>query len=210
MHHSNLSPTCRDGNTTLFLNPSLSSNIFYMNSFLATWIDSGWSGGVKSSIIFSIVTILFVVGFVGTFLPVLPGNILILFGSLLYYFTMGMETSGLAWQGLLLIGIITAISLVLDSLSGVLGAKWFGSSRWGILGAIIGTIIGLFFGLLGLIIGPIAGVFLFEILIARQEPKKAGKSTVGTVVGGIVAIIIRVIAALLMITWFVVDVFFVN
>ncbi len=168
-----------------------------MNSFLATWIESGWSSGAKDIIIYSLVTILFVVGFIGTFLPVLPGNILILIGALLYYFTSGMESSGLAWQGLVLIGVVTVISLILDSLSGVLGAKYFGSSRWGILGAILGTIIGLFFGLPGLIIGPITGVFLFEILIARQEPKKAGKSTVGTVVGGIVAIIVRVIAALL-------------
>ncbi|HRQ88168.1 MAG TPA: DUF456 domain-containing protein, partial [Bacteroidia bacterium] len=128
----------------------------------------------------------------------------------LFYFTMGMEASGLAWQGLVFIGLLFAASIALDWLSGAMGAKWFGSSKWGIAGAILGGIVGLFFGLPGLIVGPIAGVFLFEILFAKKEIKQAGQSTVGTVVGGLAGILGRVLIALAMIAWFVVDVFVVN
>jgi uncharacterized protein YqgC (DUF456 family) len=181
-----------------------------MTPILAAWFDFFTSDGFKETMIWAAVWMLLLVGFLGTFLPFLPGTTLILAGSLLYYFTMGMEASGLAWQGLVFIGILYGLSVALDWLSGALGAKWFGSSRWGIYGAIIGGIVGLFFGLPGLIVGPIAGVFLFEVFVAKKEVKDAGQSTVGSVVGGIAGIIGRVALALGMIGWFVGDVFVVN
>lgn len=181
-----------------------------MSPLLASWFD--WFSGeaVYGAIVWTSVALLLIVGFLGTFLPVLPGTTLILLGSLLYYFCMGMESSGLAWQGLVFIALLYALSILLDWVSGALGAKWFGSSKWGIVGAILGGLIGLFFGIPGLIIGPIAGVFVFEIFVAKKQVKEAGHSTVGTVVGGIAGILGRVALALGMIAWFVVDVFFVN
>ncbi|MCG8603196.1 MAG: DUF456 domain-containing protein [Verrucomicrobiales bacterium] len=162
--------------------------------------------GIKWAVVITLI----VVGFIGTFLPIIPGTTLIFVGALVYYFTMGMESSGLAWQGLVFIGVLFVISLVLDGLSGAIGAKWFGSSKWGVIGALLGGIIGLFFGLPGLIIGPILGVFLFEMLIAKKEAKEASNSTIGTVVGGLAGIAARVILALGMVAWFVGDVFLVN
>lgn len=181
-----------------------------MPPLLAAWSDFFSGEALYDTLIWSSVVLLLVVGFLGTFLPVLPGTTLIFIGSLLFYFTMGMESSGLAWQGLVFIGLLYGLSILLDWVSGALGAKWFGSSKWGIVGAILGGIIGLFFGIPGLIIGPIAGVFIFEIFVAKKEVKEAGQSTVGTVVGGIAGILGRVALALGMIAWFVVDVFFVN
>lgn len=181
-----------------------------MTPILAAWYDFLSSEGLKDSLIWSAVVMLLVVGFLGTFLPVLPGTTLIIAASFLYYFTMGMESSGLAWQGLVFIGILYALSIALDWVSGALGAKWFGSSKWGVVGAILGGIVGLFFGIPGLIVGPIAGVFIFEIFVAKKEMKEAGHSTVGTVVGGLAGILGRVALAFGMIAWFVVDVFVVN
>ena len=184
-----------------------------MTPLLAAFFDflNFFSGeAVYSVTIWTVVILLLVVGFLGTFLPVLPGTTLILAGSLLFYFTMGRESSGLAWQGLVFIGVLYLLSILLDWVSGALGAKWFGSSKWGIIGAIVGGIIGLFFGIPGLIIGPIAGVFAFEIFFAKKEIKAASNSTFGTVVGGIAGIIGRVFLALGMIGWFVGDVFVVN
>lgn len=181
-----------------------------MTPLLAAWTDYFSGEAIKDTLLWAAVAILIVAGFLGTFLPVIPGTALILAGSFLFYFTMGMEASGLAWQGLVFIGLLFAASIALDWLSGAMGAKWFGSSKWGIAGAILGGIVGLFFGLPGLIVGPIAGVFLFEILFAKKEIKQAGQSTVGTVVGGLAGILGRVLIALAMIAWFVVDVFVVN
>ncbi len=156
------------------------------------------------------VIILIVVGFIGTFVPVLPGTTLIFAGALLFYFTMGMEASGLAWQGLVFMGLLYILSIVLDWISGALGAKWFGSSKWGVIGAITGGLVGMFFGLPGLIAGPILGVFLFELFFAKKEVKDAGNSTIGTVVGGLAGILARVLLALGMVAWFIGDVFVVN
>lgn len=181
-----------------------------MPPFLAAWTDIFSGETLFQTAIWASVVILLVVGFLGTFLPVLPGTTLIIAGAFLFYFTMGMESSGLAWQGLVFIGILYILSIVLDWVSGALGAKWFGSSKWGVVGAILGGIVGLFFGLPGLIVGPIAGVFVFEVFVAKKEVKEAGHSTVGTVVGGLAGILGRVALALGMIAWFVVDVFFVN
>jgi len=181
-----------------------------MPTLLASWYDFLSGEALYHTLIWSRVVLLLVTGFLGTFLPILPGTTLIFAGALLFYFTMGMESSGLAWQGLVFIGLLYGLSILLDWVSGALGAKWFGSSKWGIVGAILGGVIGLFFGIPGLIIGPIAGVFIFEVCIAKKEVKAAGHSTVGTVVGGIAGILGRVGLALGMIAWFVVDVFFVN
>jgi len=181
-----------------------------MTAFLAAFLDFFPGDAVYSGTMWTLVVVLLVVGFLGTFLPILPGTTLILAGSFLFYFTMGREASGLAWQGLVFIGVLYLLSILLDWVSGALGAKWFGSSKWGIIGAIAGGIIGLFFGIPGLIIGPIAGVFAFEIFFAKKQIKQASNSTFGTVVGGIAGIFGRVILALGMISWFIGDVFFVN
>ncbi len=183
-----------------------------MTPFLAAFLDflAGSGETLYEISIWTTVVLLLVIGFLGTFLPILPGTTLILVGAFLFYFAMGRESSGLAWQGLVFIGVLYALSLLLDWLSGALGAKWFGSSKWGIIGAILGGIVGIFFGIPGLILGPVVGVFLFEIFFAKKEVKDASSSTVGTVVGGLAGIVARVFLALGMIGWFVVDVFFVN
>ncbi len=181
-----------------------------MHPVIAAWLDFFNADDLTNTLVWAAVAILMVAGFLGTFLPILPGTTLILGGALLFYFAMGMESSGLAWQGILFIGILFGLSVAFDWISGALGAKWFGSSKWGIIGAILGGIVGIFLGLPGLIIGPIVGVFVFEIFVAKKEVKEAGHSTVGTVVGGIAGILGRIALALGMIGWFVVDVFFVN
>ncbi len=176
------------------------------------WFD--WFPGAESLTVlkWTLVIGLIVTGFFGTFLPILPGTSLIFVGMLAHYFLMGMQDgSGLTWQSLVVIGIIWAISIAVDWLSGAMGAKWFGSSKYGIWGAIIGGIVGaIVFNLPGLILGPIVGVFAAEIWFAKKEWKPAANSTVGTVVGGLAGMVVKMILAMAMIVWFVADVFFLN
>ncbi|NNE93195.1 MAG: DUF456 family protein [Verrucomicrobiales bacterium] len=154
-----------------------------------------------------LVITLIVVGFVGSFLPIVPGAFLLWLGAVLHYFLFGMQDSGLSWQGLVVISLLLIVSLVIDWLSGALGAKWFGSSKWGMLGAFVGAIVGLFFSLPGLILGPIIGVFVFEMYVAKKEMKDASNSTIGTVVGGLAGLIARAIVSVIMLVWYLADVF---
>jgi len=177
---------------------------------LASFLENLTSDGAMMTVKWTIIIALIVVGFLGTFLPILPGTTLIFAGCVIHYFTMGLEASGLAWQGLVFITILYVLSLILDWFSGAIGAKWFGSSKWGVIGAIVGGIIGLFFSLPGLIIGPIIGVFAFELAFAKKQVRDASNSTIGTVVGGIAGLIGKLILALGMVAWYIGDVFIIN
>ena len=97
--------------------------------------------------------------------------------------------------------MLTIISHVLDITSGSLGAKKFGATRWGALGGLIGTIVGMFFFPWGLLLGPVLGVLSGE-LIAGQKLVLAGKSTWGTVLGTTAGIVANAIIAAVMIGWF--------
>jgi len=174
------------------------------------FLDFMTSPAVLGTIKWSIVVGLIVLGFLGTFLPFLPGTTFIFAGQLVHYFSMGMEDSRLTWQGLAIIAVIYAGSLLLDWFSGAMGARWFGSSKWGVIGALLGGVVGIFFSLPGLIIGPIVGVFLFETLFAKKQIKEASNSTVGTVVGGIAGLIGGGILALAMVAVYLLDVFVLN
>ena len=63
---------------------------------------------------------------------------------------------------------------------------------------------------LGLILGPVIGAFAFELLFAKQGGKQAAVSGFGSGVGTLSSLIVKVIVGIVMITWFLVDVFFIG
>ncbi|MDF1815181.1 MAG: DUF456 domain-containing protein [Verrucomicrobiales bacterium] len=153
------------------------------------------------------IALLIIAGFAGTIIPFLPGTTLILAGVCLHYFALGLNESGISVTTLVIIAILYVASVIVDNLSGAIGAKWFGSSKWGIIGAILGGLVGLSFSLPGIIIGPIIGVFVFEMIFGKKKIKEAGNSTVGTVVGSGAGLIAGAAIGLLMILCYVLDIF---
>lgn len=148
---------------------------------------------------------LMLVGLAGIFLPVLPGLSLIWLGILTHKLLIPEE---LSWWTVALLGVLVIVTTVLEWMSGVWGAKAFGSSKWGMWGALLGGIIGIFGGLPGLLIGPLVGAFLFELLIAKKKTREAGKAMVGVATGIVVSGLFKFLVALLMILWFVIDLWF--
>jgi uncharacterized protein len=146
---------------------------------------------------------LLIIGLAGTILPLIPGPIIIFIGGVLH--TLLRPESGMSGWGIAMLALLLVISYVLDFFSGALGSKWFGGSKWGIAGVIIGGIIGLFFSLPGLILGPLIGGFAFEVLFAKKRIMPATKSTFGTAVGTTVGIAARFFIGLLMVAWFFAD-----
>jgi uncharacterized protein YqgC (DUF456 family) len=153
-----------------------------------------------------LISALLLAGLVGTFVPALPGTTLILVGVLVHRLVFGAEGS----VGWLTIGILTVLMLLaqaIDILGSVLGAKWLGASRWGILGVIVGATVGLFFGLWGLLLGPLLGALAAE-LIAGKELVHAGKAAWGTIIGTAFACVGKLALGITMVSLFFFMLFF--
>jgi uncharacterized protein YqgC (DUF456 family) len=88
-----------------------------------------------------------------------------------------------------------------------MGAKYFGSTKWGIWGALLGGILGIFFVPIGIFLGPVIGALAAEMIIAKRQLKPAAKSTWGTVVGTMAGLVLKTILGLAMVGYFFIDVF---
>ena len=99
-------------------------------------------------------------GIAGTILPALPGVPIVFAGMWLAAWVDDYTLIGTGT--LILLGILAGLSVLLDFVAGVLGARRVAASGAAIWGAMIGTIVGLFFGLLGLLLGPFIGALIGE------------------------------------------------
>jgi len=115
--------------------------------------------------------LLIATGLVGIIVPLLPGVMLMFAGMLLAAWVGGFAIIGPWTLGIL--AALTLVSVALDALSGVLGAQRVGASRQALLGAALGSLLGIGFGLPGLIIGPFAGAVLGELMHVRDLARAA-------------------------------------
>jgi len=153
--------------------------------------------------VWSLTIVLLVIGMIGSVLPLLPGPLILFIAGVLHGFLR--PESSMSWGGIAILALLLIAAYVVDFASGMLGARWFGATRWGIAGVMIGGIVGLFFGLPGLIFGPLIGGFGFELVFARQALRPAVKSTWGTVLGTGVGLVVRVVISGLMVAVFFLD-----
>jgi uncharacterized protein len=122
--------------------------------------------------------ILIAIGFIGIFLPVLPGIPLAWLG--LFIFAIGTGFEKISVLATIIFFILMLITQALDFLAPMLGAGKYKASRAGIAGTFIGFIIGiLVFGFWGVILGPLIGAFAGE-LIARRPANQAFRSATGS------------------------------
>lgn len=165
--------------------------------------------GVGTGAAWLVTICLLIAGAVGCVLPVLPGHLIILIGAIAHRLMLG-EDSGLRWWSFLILVLLMAISQTFEIISGAAGTKWFGGTRWGAAGALVGSIVGLFFLPFGLLLGPLIGAFAFEMAFARKDTKPAAMSGVGSVVGTLAGMGFKIVIGLMMIGWFFLDVFLIG
>jgi uncharacterized protein YqgC (DUF456 family) len=144
--------------------------------------------------------VLFAVGLIGTVLPILPGTTIILGAAVIHRVILGPDKS-VGWWTLGILVLLTLASYLLDFLAGYFGAKRFGATKWGMFGAGLGALIGLFFGIPGLLVGPVIGAFAGEF-IAGRKMIAAGRAGWGSLLGTLAGMIGKLIIALAMITIF--------
>src|SRR5260370_10875099 len=144
--------------------------------------------------------VLFAVGLIGTVLPVFPGTTIILAGAIIHRVMLGPEKS-IGWRSIIVLTLLTLATYALDFLSGYFGAKYFGATKWGMVGAVLGALIGVFFGIIGLFVGPVIGAITGEFL-AGKKMIDAGRAGWGRLMGNLGGMIAKLVIGLVMITIF--------
>lgn len=147
-----------------------------------------------------IAIVIMAVGLIGTVLPIVPGTSIILGAALLHRIMVGAE-KGMSWWGLGLLVVLTLASYGVEFLSGYVGAKRFGATRWGVAGAVVGGIVGIFTGFVTLLVAPIIGAIVGE-LIGGKRMVEAGKAGWGTLLGNVAGMVAKLAIALAMVVLF--------
>ena len=142
---------------------------------------------------------LLIFGIIGCLVPVFPGPPISFLGLLSLHFSrFGQFTS----TQLLTFGVITVLVTVIDYIVPVWGTKRFGGSKYGTRGATVGLVIGFFLGPLGIIAGPLIGAFVGE-MIFRDDISYAFKAGVGSLLGFLTGIGLKLAASFVMTFYFV-------
>ena len=156
--------------------------------------------GTEIYLLWALAGFLVLAGLAGTLLPALPGAPFVFFGLLVAAWIENFQRIG--WPTLTLLAVLTALSIGIDLLASVLGARRVGASRLALVGATVGSIVGLFFGLAGIFIFPFVGAVIGE-LITRMEMGQAAKVGIATWLGLLFGALAKLALALTMIGVFI-------
>ena len=141
----------------------------------------------------TLAVLLSLVGVVGCFVPVIPGQIVSFCGLLVLL----PSENGPSIIVVVIYGIIAIIVTVLDYIVPIIGAKKFNCSKYGTWGCAIGTFLGFFFMPLGILLGPFAGAFVGE-LCAKKTVNAAAWGGLGAFLGFLSGVLIKLIACIAM------------
>ena len=151
----------------------------------------------------TITLLVMLLGFFGSIVPFLPGPPLVMIAAIGHRLWFG-EHSASALV-LLYLAALTTVALLLDHFTSVYGAKRFGATWRGLLGAFVGGVVGIFFNIPGIIIGPFVGAMLFEMM-GGYKFDKASRAGLGATLGVFAGIIGKCVISVVMIGVFTVNV----
>jgi uncharacterized protein YqgC (DUF456 family) len=129
-----------------------------------------------------IISVSFLLSFVGLVWPIIPGMLFLLLGFLLYGWFFTFEPLTFVFW---LIQITLIILLfITDYFSNLFGVKKLGGTKAAIWGSTIGLLIGPFvIPVAGIIIGPFLGAVIAELIIEKKPIASAFKVGIGSVLG---------------------------
>ena len=159
---------------------------------------------LASPLYYAIAGLLILAGLAGIVLPAIPGLPLVFAGMLLAAWAGDFSHIGVAT--LIVLGALTLLSMALDFWAAALGAKRVGASRPALVGAMLGTVAGILLGPLGLFVGPFVGALVGELLhgrsVAGPQLGRAGKVCLGTSLGIIMGVALKLMLAFAMLGLF--------
>ena len=160
--------------------------------------------GNEAILLWVLAATLVVVGIAGTILPALPGVPFVFLGLLVAAWIGDFQRIG--WPTLTILALLTALAIAAEFVASLLGAKRAGASKLALVGAAIGSIVGLFFGLIGILVFPFIGA-VFGELLARERLGQAAKVGFATWLGMLLGVLAKLSLAITMIGVFVIAYF---
>ncbi|HPC34641.1 MAG TPA: DUF456 domain-containing protein [Candidatus Absconditabacterales bacterium] len=153
--------------------------------------------------------VVLILGFIGIFLPVLPGPPLA-YLSLIF---IQIANKPFSTQFLIIMAVVCIFLMIMDYAIPIIGTKKMGGTKRGVNGSTIGLVLGVVilpimgvvigpFGLIGLLGGPFLGAYVGEIVYQKYKKqkldnKKALKSAFGSFLGFISGVLIKIIYTIL-------------
>ena len=147
------------------------------------------------------VYILLIVGAVGSFIPVVPGPLLA--GVGIFCVKVFAPDFPVSW-GLAVASLVVAVlAQLVDFVATWLGAKKFGATWRGVLGAFVGVIAGMFIPppLFWIFVAPLVFALLFE-WIGGASLKNATRAGVGAFIGSTLSSVLKFVMMVLLAAWF--------
>ncbi len=154
-----------------------------------------------STVIYGVTSILLIViGLISLVLPFIPGGVPLAWLGL-FVFAIGTGFTKISILATVIFFIVMVITMIIDFFLPILGAGKYKASKWGILGSIFGSFLGIFiWGLWGTVVGPFLGAVFGELATGRDH-KAALRIGLGTIIGLIVGGILKIIVVLVMLGW---------
>ncbi len=147
-------------------------------------------------------------GLVGAFIPVIPSHLIILLAGVSHHLMLKPD-SGLGVVSFIVLSVLLVASQLFETFSGSIGSKWFGGTKWGTIGAMVGIIVGMLLipPPFGFIVGPLMGALLCEKFFGKQSLKEATSSGVGSSVGVLTGLAVRLVVAFIMVIYLLLDIY---
>ena len=143
--------------------------------------------------------VLLLIGFIGCFLPIIPGPPLSYIGLILLQLT---DEAPFTNNFLITWFAITVVVQVLDYIVPSYGTKKYGGSRAGVIGSMLGLVAGVFlFPPIGIILGPMAGALVGELMAGRSN-HEAWRSAWGSFIGFLAGTLLKLVACSVMIFYY--------
>ncbi|MCO5230965.1 MAG: DUF456 domain-containing protein [Chitinophagales bacterium] len=147
------------------------------------------------ALIITLGIILLIIGYVSCILPPLPGPPVAYLSLVLLH--IAISDIKYSMTLLVILGIVSILVTILDNFVAIWGTHKFGGTKAGVRGSVIGMLIGIFMltpfiGFTSVLVGPILGAIIGE-LIAGQNLQVAFKSGMGSFVGFILGLGMKLI-----------------
>jgi uncharacterized protein len=140
--------------------------------------------------------VLLAAGVVGVVAPIIPGSLLLVGGALVIAWVNDFARVG--WGTVAFTAVVAALIWAVDLAAAALGTKVAKASRWAVVGASVGLLVGLFLGLPGIVLGPAVGAVLFEY--ARDpDYRRALRAGTGAFLGFLLGSAVKVTLAMILV-----------